>query len=230
MIILGHENPDVDSIISAIILNKILTKKGYSSEFIIPDKEINKDTLEILNNYNIDPTIYMKRIPNNKKIILVDHNERNVNGKIICIIDHHKTQKEYNMKHYYNTNVSSTACFIAKQTEELLDKNDLELAVLATMIDTVSFHSTKGRKEDLEWCKYICDKYNLNYDKLYNQGLYLTNMDNIDEAALNGLKKYNINNQKLESSYIQIKNPKLEIKKINKIIDKLIQRIIVENL
>lgn len=31
MIILGHENPDVDSIISAIILNKILTKKGYSS-------------------------------------------------------------------------------------------------------------------------------------------------------------------------------------------------------
>lgn len=67
MIILGHENPDVDSIISAIILNKILTKKGYSSEFIIPDKEINKDTLEILNNYNIDPTIYMKRIPNNKK-------------------------------------------------------------------------------------------------------------------------------------------------------------------
>ena len=230
MIILGHENPDVDSIISAIILNKILTKKGYSSEFIIPDKEINKDTLEILNNYNIDPTIYMKRIPNNKKIILVDHNERNVNGKIICIIDHHKTQKEYNIEHYYNTNVSSTACFIAKQTEELLDKNDLELAVLATMIDTVSFHSTKGRKEDLEWCKYICDKYNLNYDKLYNQGLYLTNMDNIDEAALNGLKKYNINNQKLESSYIQIKNPKLEIKKINKIIDKLKQRIIVENL
>ena len=201
MIILGHENPDVDSIISAIILNKILTKKGYSSEFIIPDKKINKDTLEILNKYNIDPTIYMKEIPNDKKIILVDHNERSVNGEIICIIDHHKTQKEYNIEHYYNTNVSSTACFIAKQTEELLDKNDLELAVLATMIDTVSFHST-----------------------------YLTNMDNIDEAALNGLKKYNINNQKLESSYIQIKNPKLEIEKINKIIDKLKQKIIVENL
>lgn len=230
MIILGHENPDVDSIISAIILNKILTKKGYSSEFIIPDKEINKDTLEILNNYNINPTIYMKEIPNNKKIILVDHNERNVNGEIICIIDHHKTQKEHNIEHYYNTNVSSTACFIAKKAEEFLDKKDLELAVLATMIDTVSFHSTKGRKEDLEWCEYICNKYNLDYDKLYNQGLYLTNMDNLDEVALNGLKKYNINNQKLESSYIQIKNPKIETENINKIINKLKQRIKDENL
>ena len=56
-------------------------------------------------------------------------------------------QKEHNIEHYYNTNVSSTACFIAKKAEEFLDKKDLELAVLATMIDTVSFHSTKGRKE-----------------------------------------------------------------------------------
>ena len=231
MIILGHENPDVDSIISAILLNKILTKKGYSSEFIIPDKNINKDTLEILNKYNINPNNYMKELPKEEnKYILVDHNDRNVNGKIICIIDHHITQKDYNIKHYYNTNVSSTACFIAKHTEELLDKNDLELAVLATMIDTVSFHSTKGRKEDLEWCKHICDKYNLNYEKLYNQGLYLTNMDNIDEAALNGLKKYNINNKKIESSYTQIKNPKYEEDKINAIIEILKKYIIKEDL
>ena len=231
IIILGHENPDVDSIISAIILNKVLIKKGINSKFIIPDKQINKDTLEILEKYNINPNEYMDDLPKEKsKYILVDHNERIVNGEIVCIIDHHITDNKYNIKEYYNTEVSSTACFIAKYTEELLDKKDLELSVLATMIDTVSFHSTKGKKEDNEWCKYICDKYNLDYKKIYNQGLYLTDMTDIKEAKLNGLKKYNYNNKKVESSYIQIENPNKEKEKINKIIKDLKQYIIKENL
>ncbi len=66
IIILGHENPDVDSIVSAIILNKILLKKGYNSKFIIPDDQINKDTLEILNKYNIDPYEYKSSLPKEK--------------------------------------------------------------------------------------------------------------------------------------------------------------------
>lgn len=231
IIILGHKNPDVDSIISAIILNKILKKKGYNSKFIIPDKQINKDTMEILEKYNINPYIFIEELPKEKnKYILVDHNERDVNGEIICVIDHHITNKQHDIKEYYNTPSSSSACFIAKHTEEMLDKNDLELAVLATMIDTVSFHSTKGRKEDNEWCKYICEKYSLDYKKLYNEGLYLTNMNDIEEVKFNGLKKYNFNNKKIESSYIQIENPNLEKDKIEKIIEKLKQHIIDEDL
>ena len=66
IIILGHENPDVDSIISAIILNKVLIKKGINSKFIIPDKQINKDTLEILEKYNINPNEYMDDLPKEK--------------------------------------------------------------------------------------------------------------------------------------------------------------------
>ena len=231
IIILGHENPDVDSIISAILLNKILIKKGYNSKFIIPDNEINKDTLEILNKYNINPYEYKEALPKDEnKYILVDHNERIVNGEIICIIDHHITSKKQNIKNYYNTNVSSTACYIAKNAEELLDKNDLELSVLATMIDTVSFHSTKGREEDKIWCEDICKKYNIDYQKIYNEGLYLTDITNLDEAKFNGLKKYNCGNKKVESSYIQLENPNAEKEKIEKIIEKLKHHIIEENL
>ncbi len=164
------------------------------------------------------------------KYILVDHNERIVNGEIIAIIDHHVTNKQINIKNYYNSDISSTACFIAKHTEDLLDKKELELSVLATMIDTVSFHSTKGKPEDNEWCKYICEKYDLDYKALYKQGLYITNMDNIDEIKFNGLKKYNYNGKKVESSYIQIEEPNKEIKKIDKIIEQLKSHIIKENL
>ena len=39
-IILGHENPDVDSIISGYLLEKLMLSKGFKAEFIIPDKKI----------------------------------------------------------------------------------------------------------------------------------------------------------------------------------------------
>ena len=40
IIILGHENPDVDSIVSGYLLEKIMLNMGYDVKYIIPDKEI----------------------------------------------------------------------------------------------------------------------------------------------------------------------------------------------
>lgn len=229
IVILGHENPDVDSIVSGIILNKILIQRGYNSEFIIPDKIIQKDTLQILKKYNVNPSLYQKDLPSSDdiKYILVDHNERTVNGEIIAIIDHHKTSKEKNIEYYYNNEISSTSCFICIGQEELLDKDDIILSVVATLVDTVSFHSTKGRKIDEDWCKQMCEKYNINYEELYNEGLCITDMSNLNECAFNGLKKYTINDKKVSSSYIQIEytdNLKQEIKEIIEIIKEHIQK------
>lgn len=39
-IIIGHDNPDVDSILSGILLEKIFKKKGLSASFIIPVKQL----------------------------------------------------------------------------------------------------------------------------------------------------------------------------------------------
>lgn len=229
IVILGHENPDVDSIVSGMILNKIMTLKGYNSEYIIPDKTIQKDTLSILKRYNIDPSIYQKELPleNDTKYILVDHNERIVNGEIIAIIDHHKTNKEKNIEYYYNNEISSTACFICIGQEELLSKHDIILSVVATLVDTVSFHSTKGRKIDEDWCKQICEKYNINYEELYKEGLCITDISNHNECAFNGLKKYTIKDKRVRSSYIQIEYPdniKQEIEEIINIIKEHIQK------
>ena len=68
IIILGHENPDVDSIVSGYILEKILLKKGYDVEFIIPDENIEEETLSICLRNNINPKQFMKEIDFNDKI------------------------------------------------------------------------------------------------------------------------------------------------------------------
>lgn len=233
IIVLGHENPDVDSIVSGYILEKIIRKKGYNTEFIIPDEKIEKDTLDICKRYGLNPMKYQKKINLNDKktkYILVDHHERTLEGEIICIIDHHPTSKEIKIENYHNNRVSSTACYICQGNEELLDEFDLCLAILATIIDTASFHSTKSREEDKIWTINICNKYNLDYDKLYKEGLSLTVLDDLKKASLNGHKKYNIHGNKVESSYIQIEDPSQEQNSINKIINILRTYIKDENI
>ena len=233
IIILGHENPDVDSIVSGYLLQKILNSKGYFTEFVIPDEKIEQENLNICRKYGLDPAKFQKKIDlddKDAKYILVDHNERNLGGEIIIIIDHHPTTKDIKINDYYNKNISSTACYICDGTEHLLNKNDLKLAVLATMVDTASFNSTKGREEDKIWAINICNRYGLDYNELYKEGLCLTSLDDVEKVSFNGRKKYNFSGNKVESSYIQIENPLDNIEKINQILEILKKHVKEESL
>ena len=231
IIILGHENPDVDSIVSGYLLEKIMIKLGYNASFLIPDRAIEKETIDILNKYNFDVRKYMKDInleDKDNKYVLVDHNDRKLNGNIVCIIDHHPSSKDIKLDNYYNKKISSTACFICMGNEYLLDKYDLKLAILATFIDTASFHTTKSRTIDKEWVLKICKQYNFDYNELYNDGLLLTNLDDLEKSSLNGLKKYSFYNLKVESSYIQIHY--IDREKINSILNILKKYVYVKKL
>ncbi len=67
-IILGHENPDVDSIVSGYLLEKLLLSKSFNVEFIIPDKKIEKDVVELCKEFGLDieKLGYLKDLPTNK--------------------------------------------------------------------------------------------------------------------------------------------------------------------
>ena len=55
-IILGHSNPDVDSILSGILLEKVLNKKYNTDEykFIIPEEHIDTTSDNIIKELGID--------------------------------------------------------------------------------------------------------------------------------------------------------------------------------
>ena len=148
-IILGHENPDVDSLVSGYILEKVMKKRGYDVSFCIPDKAIASDSEKICNKYNLYlGKYYVDELPSDAKYILVDHHERKLDGEIVCIIDHHPTSKRFDLEHYYmyrfTENLITTLKFLKKDmvvslredelildasplTEEQLEKADLEL-------------------------------------------------------------------------------------------------------
>lgn len=233
IIILGHINPDVDSIVSGYLLEKILTKKGINAKFVIPDQKLDKDTILICSKYGLNPNMFMKEIDLNNKdknYILVDHNKRNLKGRILAIIDHHPTNDTLNIKEYYNENVVSTAYFLARNNEECLESYDIKLAILASFIDTVSFNSNKGTIEDKKWIKNKCIEYGFSYQDFEKEGLRLTEISNVKENSLNGLKKHDFIDIKVESSYIQLDEIEKYETYINEIINYLINYIINNNL
>ena len=222
-IILGHENPDVDSLVSGYLLEKVMKKKGYEVSFCIPDKVIASDSQRICSKYKLNLKKYMvDDLDRDAKYILVDHNDREVPGEIVAVLDHHPTPKDKSSVPYYrNEKISATACMIAKDCEEYLDKHDIELACVATFIDTVSFHSTKTVKKDISWVNEMTTNYDLDYDEMYRDGLCLTELTNVEEIAFNGLKKAEYDGFSIHSSYVQI----VDLEKNKKIIDKIIEKL-----
>ena len=94
ILIIGHKNPDTDSICSAIAYSELKNILGFKTKPVRAG-ELNKETEFVLNHFNFE-------IPNLKtdisgeSIILVDHNERTQtadgfeDAKILELIDHHR--------------------------------------------------------------------------------------------------------------------------------------------
>ena len=213
LIILGHENPDNDSIVSGYLLEKIMKQLGYDVEFIIPD-EISEENIMLANYLGINPTKYQKPLPKNPddKYILVDHHERIVSGEIVAIIDHHPTEKEITCKHYQNERACSTSCIIARNFTRRLSLDDIKAACFSAMVDTAAFHSNKTTVSDYNWVQYMCKKFNFNCP---------TDISDLNKASLNGLKKHNIENHSVASSFLHLQNPKENIDEINQMIEYL---------
>lgn len=218
IIILGHDNPDVDSIVSGYLLEKLLRKVGYDVSFCIWDSDVSTESKNILAKYGFDVSVYQRKIKGDK-FILVDHNERDVDGVLVGVIDHHPTSSIKNIPLYFNGDASSTASFICRCNEHYFNNYDIKLAVLALMLDTASFHSTKAKLEDRDWAIAVCQKYNIDYEDLYEKGVYNTDIEDLDRASLNGLKKYKYGGMLVESSYIQIKHFMDNEEKVNSILD-----------
>ena len=202
--ILGHKYPDVDAVISGLMMEKLLKHYNYDAEFVIPDKYLDKDTYDLLFKYNIDMKMYQKPIEKDTVFFLVDHTENVLADNVIGIIDHHGIIPKQTPEFYINNNVSSSAMIIYELCPDVFDKNDELLLVLASLVDTASFNSSKTKKIDIAKMLQIIKKNNFDYDKLYKDGLCLTPLDNLRNAAFTGYKKLNYKNKIIASSYIQI--------------------------
>ena len=227
-IILPHENPDVDSIVSGYIYQNYLNRRNIDATFIIPDEHIDEDTLEICRKFNLEPTKFQKKLEYDEKtkFILVDHHNRKNIGEVSLIIDHHEDEHEPDTDNCINEPSSSTSCLIVQRNEPFYSIHEIELACMAAMVDTASFHSTKAKPWDLDWVQRMAEEYNLDYNKIYEAGLSINDISNPEEAMFHGLKKHEIHGHKVESSTIHVNGMQNNWKKINEIVNHLQEHVL----
>jgi manganese-dependent inorganic pyrophosphatase len=171
--IVGHKNPDSDSVCSAIAYSNLKNKLNIKTEPIIQN-EINNETKFILNKFNIEKP-QIKNDATNKKIILVDHNEKsqtieNLNiDNLQEIIDHHKIGdiQTNNPIYFINKPYGCTSTIIY----ELFKENNIEpeddikgLMLSAILSDTVIFRSPTCTQKDKEIANKLANKLNLNIE------------------------------------------------------------------
>jgi manganese-dependent inorganic pyrophosphatase len=161
--IVGHKNPDTDSICASIAYAFILRKKGKNA-ISVRTGEINPETKFVLKYFKLDIPEILKDAKD-KNLILLDHNEKDQaldntdKAKILEVIDHHKISFSWPEPIYFLTEpIGSTSTIIAKKFFENKIKIPRKIAGIllsAILSDTVVFSSPTTTKEDIQEAKKL---------------------------------------------------------------------------
>ena len=149
--VLGHKNPDADSIISSYILSRILKRLGANAHFAVLSEQYEycKSDIKLIDNFIKEEPVIVDDI-NNKLFVLVDHN--NLEGlstdNVIGAIDHHIMTGEV-----YDTleiEYASTGLLIYDLFKDMYEftAEEKELIGLSVLADTDYLCSSRFTEED----------------------------------------------------------------------------------
>ncbi len=155
--IFWHQNPDTDTICSALILSDYLSRRWYNPT-VYKLWNLNNETDYLLKLLNISVPETVNNLPSWTKIALVDHNEKaqtidNIDElDIEYIVDHHKfsltTSNPVNIR---AEKLCSTASILYKMYKEAsfpISKEIWTLMLAAILSDSLLFRSATTTKED----------------------------------------------------------------------------------
>lgn len=243
-VIVGHKNPDVDSILSGILLQRILQKKHPDNNYryVIFDKEVDSITRGILSSIGIDVSQYQQDyMEKDEKVILVDHYDgsglnnhydEHIND-VVAIFDHHPIPEGFEFVHkpdtYFNTQSCSATTVIFNTFRDEISREDFILVLIGALVDTVSFISTKTNEKEMNELLENCRKLDIDPTKYLDLGYCLNDLKDLGFDSTNGLKSCVLYGKNVQSSYIQIKDAQAHEQQINEIIGMLRERMMKNN-
>lgn len=210
--VLGHNNPDCDSIMSSYILSNILNSKGIKSHFAILDNNYdysNNDKQLIIDYLPSKPEIISNT--NDKRILLVDHNTLDGidTNNVVGSIDHHIITNQ--VKDILEMEYASTGLLIYDTFKNEYKFSDEEkfLIGLTVLADTEYLCSSRYSNSD----KKLYEELGLDIDVKGMQQKYFVTTDfnnSIEDNINSNIKYYDFDNNKISrvliSSYTNDKN------------------------
>ncbi len=157
--ILGHKNPDTDTVCSAIGYHEFLKLKNVESKAFTLG-ELNNETKFVLDYFGISAPDQVQELPQNSEIILVDHNEdsQSIDNlddlEIVEIIDHHKVKIQTDKPIKIHVEPLGSSCsIVAKKyfAKGFHISREIAGLMLAGIIsDTLYFRSPTTTEKDKE--------------------------------------------------------------------------------
>lgn len=221
IVIVPHDNPDVDALVSAELLRRALERENIASCICLrthPD-ELTKSLIADNGLFCPQEQDIIHELPSGASVILVDWfaiPDKPENINIVAVFDHHPSACDVTGELVYEEHYSSTAkliydLFVADDDAIPQDELcDIVRSVAYTIfIDTNAMKSTsKYNPEDTPWLDEMIDRYSLDREKLVDAGLSLNDMTRpVDELVRNGEKQYVLpNGKKARIAYILTKD------------------------
>ena len=196
ILILGHKNPDTDSICSAMVKQRLNEKNGKKNSKAIRIGKINKETEYVLNYLNIEKPELVEEIKEGQEVILVDHNEFNqsINGiekaKIIGVVDHHRIANIETSEPLYMTirPYGSTSTLLYQDFKEKgleISREEAVLMASAIISDTLLLKSPTTTKKDVDALKELSKIGNIDANQYGLEMLKAgTDLDEFSEKEL----------------------------------------------
>ena len=175
--IFGHKNPDTDSIVSAIVLEKMEKQLGNSNVKAYRLGNVNKETKYALDYFGVAEPELLEQVEEGQKVMLVDHNgfDQSVNGiekaSIVKVIDHHNIAESFKtagplyivaMPYGCNSTLLAKLCKINNID---IDKTMAGLLLSAIISDTLLFNSPTCTDNDKEIAEELSKIAEVNINK-----------------------------------------------------------------
>ncbi len=166
--VVGHKSPDLDSVASAIayanLKNRLENTQRYQARAA---GQLNKETKYVLKKFDFKEIGFLDSAED-KKVILVDHNEfsQAVMGiekaDIVGVLDHHKVNFQYSQPIDFFVRPWGANCTVIAQLYEdhqiNIDKELAGLMLSAILVDTVITKSPTCTENDIRWIDELAER------------------------------------------------------------------------
>ncbi|MBS4770288.1 manganese-dependent inorganic pyrophosphatase [Carnobacteriaceae bacterium zg-ZUI240] len=159
LLVFGHQNPDTDTIASAIAYAHLLNETNQEAEAVALGN-VNEETAFTLNYFNVPTPRVVETVANEvSQVALVDHNESQqsvsdvADVEVVAVVDHHRIAnfETANPLYYRAEPLGCTATILYKMFREKDVEIPSEIAGLmlsAIISDTLLFKSPTCTVED----------------------------------------------------------------------------------
>ncbi|MFV0288821.1 MAG: manganese-dependent inorganic pyrophosphatase [Mycoplasmatales bacterium] len=222
-IVFGHQNPDTDTICSALVY--ALGQQQLGNE-VTPYRlgDLNKETIYVLNYLKMPEPKLLTEVTN-EEVVLVDHNEfsqsiKNIKeANIVAVYDHHRVAN-FETKNPIDITIKPVGCTTTvlydefKNEKVTITKEMAVLMVSAIISDTLLFKSPTCTAKDIKVGKDLAQIAELDLNT-YGMEMLKAGTD-LAEFTTNKLLD-------LDTKVFEIENNKYEIGQINTVDIKEVQ-------